>query len=456
MLEALLLSLNTGAYFKVIFIITILLFSITAACHAVINKREPRAALGWFVFIVVAPTIGVIAYFLFGLNRVQRKGLKLDELYPMEKEKNKQLPGLKKLKSLEPVFKVGEKLSFSPICMLEEIIPLDTGDEAYPQMLNAIERAERSIVLFSYIFDYDKVGKLFVQALINARQRGVSVYVLVDDIGSQGSINKLNSRFKKADVNFAVFLPVLWRPGFANLRNHRKVMVVDGNIAFTGGLNIAQTYWPSLSPKNPVLDFHFSLKGEVVKYLQDVFLDDWSFATEEILTPKILNQDQVPPVLNQDLESYGRVITGGPGEKAENIQWHFVSAINNAKQSIRIITPYFLPSTAVSSALIAASLRGVEVEVIIPEKTDNPIVSWAQQASLFDLLELDCKIWLSSPPFDHSKILTVDNNYAAFGSANWDVRSFRLNFEMNVEVSEEKCVADLIEVFEKKKKNSTM
>ncbi len=454
MLEALILSFSSVSFFSYLFIFGVFIIGITAACHAVIYKREPRAALGWFAFIVAAPIIGTLFYILFGLNRIQRKGLRFDALYPKKSLNIKQLP-VRNDRKLEykNILTVGENLAYSPICSIDQISPLNTGDQAYPAMIKSINQASKSIYLYSYIFEVDGATDEVISSLIKAKERGVLVRVLVDGVGSKATLNRLQEKLERAQISFAIFLPVIWNLHFANLRNHRKILIIDNEVAFTGGLNIAQAYWPEKAGDDHVLDFHFMLKGEISAYIQAVFVDDWLFATGENLDNEIgstIVQSNATP------QAFGRVVIGGPGENTEKIQWHFISAVNSAKKTIRIVTPYFLPSKEVLSALIYSSLRGVKVDIIIPESTDSRLTTWAQMASLFDLLVRGCNIYLSPAPFDHSKFLIIDEEYVSLGSANWDVRSFRLNFEMNVEVSSDQLAGSLIEAFESKKRQSDL
>ncbi|MCB9092350.1 MAG: cardiolipin synthase [Halobacteriovoraceae bacterium] len=454
MLEAWLLSLHSESYLKLIFVSILIFISLLTSFHAVIYKSDPRSAVGWFAFILTAPILGTLTYFFLGLNRVQRKGLRLDQL---PRSNNNSIPKINESNissEFHFLLKVGKNLSYSPLCSIDTITPLNTGDQAYPQMLKAIETAKNSITLYSYIFHYDKVGKLFVDSLAQASQRGVFIRILVDGVGSQSSLSKLQESFEKANITFDIFLPVLWRPRFANLRNHRKILVIDNQMAFVGGLNIAQDYWPQIYPEKPVLDFHFSLEGEIVRYIQAVFVDDWKFVTQEDLVQKLLLEDSPTFNVKSEKNAYGRIITSGPGDNSEKMQWHFISAINNAQNSIKIVSPYFLPSKAVSSALVYASLRGIKVEIIIPQKTDHQIINWAQQASLHELLSKGCHLYFSQAPFDHSKILIIDDNYSSIGSSNWDVRSLRLNFEMNIEIGNKDLAESLIQVFKDKKKKA--
>ena len=450
MIESFILSFISNDYFKALIFLLFGSLSVAFSFHIIIYKKDSRAALGWLMFIISAPILGAIVYFLLGLNRLQRKAVKLDLGVKLSLRKNKSDEEIDQ--TIKSILKVGESLSYSPFCAIKSIVPLNTGDEAYPEMLKAIKNAKSSISLYSYIFNVDQVGQEFIDALGEAKKRGVEICVLVDGVGSQATLRKLSSEMEKLAIDFRVFLPVLWRPRYVNLRNHRKILVVDAAVAFTGGLNIAEIYWPSRSQSEKVLDFHFKFEGSIVNYIQAIFADDWFYCSEQTLNGALWFR----PIENntQDSSQFARVVVGGPGIDNEKIQWHFVNIINQAKRNIRIATPYFLPSGAISTALISASQRGVIVDIIIPSVSDHSLITWATQACLHDLLFYGCRIWYSPPPFDHSKLFIVDDNCLSLGSANWDVRSLRLNFEMNIEVYSIELAEKLLEVFEAKRIHS--
>lgn len=448
MIESFLFDFAEGFYFKALFILLVMICASTAALHAVVYKLEPRAAMGWFAFIFASPIVGTILYFYFGINRIERKAYRLKSMRARKKKDALNSAFLNLSHKLAGIQHTGESLSYSPTCRCIDVLPLNTGDEAYPEMLRAIKSAKESITLFSYIFHYDPVGMKFVNELAAAQDRGVQVRVMVDGVGSQKTLKKMYKEFHSRGIPFQVFLPVMWRSRFANLRNHRKLLIVDGNIAFTGGLNISEIYWPAVSEHEKVLDFHFRLEGEIVYYLQAAFAEDWYFVGGEELQGKPWFLTDYPSF---DNENVCRVVVDGPGDWQRKMRMHFISAINSAEKTICIATPYFLPDSGVSSALISAVLRGVEVDVLIPRDSDHKLTGWALYGSVWELLAYGCRIWQSLPPFDHSKLFVVDNEYVSIGSSNWDPRSLRLNFEMNVEFYSPKLAEQLMAVFNHKK-----
>jgi cardiolipin synthase len=223
---------------------------------------------------------------------------------------------------------------------------------------------------------------------------------------------------------------------YANLRNHRKIMVVDGKVGFTGGLNIRDGCRLSRSPAHPVKDMHFRIRGPVVAQLLEVFAEDWQFASGESLDED--GNGSLAAPWHPDTHGAGtmtaRGIRFGPDDpEIGNIRLVIAAALAAARKSVRIMTPYFLPDDATCQALDVAALRGVEVDIVIPAENNLALVSWASSSMLWQVLGRGCRVWKSPPPFDHTKLMVVDAAWAMFGSGNWDERSLRLNFEFNVE-----------------------
>lgn len=417
----------------------VLVLSVVAAAHAVLYKRDSRAAIAWVGFIWLVPLGGAILYFIFGINRIRRQALALrgdldryraHEAQPecSPEELQRHLPGhtghLRMLARL-----VGEVVQ-RPLLAGNQVEALIDGDEAFPAMLQAIEQAKRTISLQSFIFNRDRVGLEFAQALGRAARRGVDVRVLVDAAGARYSWPSILGALRKEKVRHAQFHSSfgLLRLMSLNLRSHRKLLVVDGQLGFTGGVNIHQGHWLARHPSSPVQDLHFRLRGPVVTQLQESFADDWRFATGESLRGEAWFPPpaQAGPVL-------ARGVADGPDEDFEKLRWTLLGALSIARHSVRIMTPYFVPDAALVSALNLAALRGVQVDILLPERTNIILVQWASQAMWWQVLQHGCRIWLTPPPFAHTKLMLVDGCWTLLGSANWDARSLRLNFEYNVE-----------------------
>ena len=383
--------------------------ALLASIHALLNKRDSRAAALWLGTIWFLPVLGPMLYLALGVNRIRRRaiffGAHKTIAGPVPKNLGETQPsGVEHLTMLARV--VGRVVA-QPLTPGNCFQPLVNGDEAFPAMLAAIESAQKSISLVSYIFDNDASGKQFADALARAVQRGVAVRVLIDAAGTRYSWPPITQRLRHAKVPVAKFLPASlltpWRVTTINLRNHRKVLVVDGKTAFTGGMNIRHGNLLAAKPKSPVQDLHFRAGGPIVAQLQECG------------------------------NVIARVITDGPDADFETVRWTLLAALAEAQNSVQILTPYFLPDSTLITALNLTALRGVRVDIILPEKGNLKFVDWASRALWWQVLERGCRIWLTPGPFDHSKLMIMDGHWVLFGSANWDARSLRLNFELNVE-----------------------
>ena len=413
-----------------------LLAAILASVHALLNKRDHRAAALWLGFIWLMPVAGPVLYIAFGVNRIRRHARSLRvgrgpsdaplRLMPDEADDSQSIEA----RHMRMLAQVVDRVAGQPLQGGNRIQALINGDEAFPAMLAAIDSAHKSVAFESYIFDNDASGIQFAAALKRAVERGVQVRVLVDDAGARYSFPSIVGKLKRARVPVARFLPTLapWRLTTMNLHNHRKLLVVDGGVGFTGGMNIRHGNVLKDNPAKPVQDLHFKVEGPVVGQLQEAFANDWEFCTNEILTSEAWF-----PELADCGKAIARVITDGPDADYDKARWTLLAALASAQTSVQILTPYFLPDSSLITALNLAALRGVQVDIILPAENNLPFVHWASRAMWWQVLERGCRLWLTPPPFDHSKLMIVDNHWVLMGSANWDPRSLRLNFELNVE-----------------------
>jgi cardiolipin synthase len=412
--------------------VAVFIISCIASAHVVLNKRDTRAAVGWVGLIWLVPVLGSVLYILLGINRIRRRArvLRPDHAFspfpgvperPDDIDIPLQFRGFSRL-----VHTIMQK----PLLKGNVLHPLINGDEAYPAMISEINRAEHSINMMTYIFDSDKAGKKFVEALVRAAQRGVIVRVIIDDVGARYSFPPVTRLLRRSGIKVARFLPTMipWRTHYVNLRNHRKIPVIDGKKGFTGGMNIREGLMLREDPKHPFHDLHFRVDGPVVGHMQEVFLKDWAFCTGEAIT----GIEWFSPSENNGT-SIARGIPDGPDEDFEKLQWIVHGALMAAQSSVRIVTPYFIPDSALIKTINLTALRGINVDIVLPSENNLPVIKWASTDLLRQILEYGCRIWLSPPPFDHSKLMIVDDVWILLGSANWDTRSFRLNFEFNVE-----------------------
>lgn len=425
------------SYWHLITGVVVLALDLVAFVHVILNKRDARAAIGWVSLIWFVPGGGPILYYLFGINRVERKAKRLKRHRPARPSETSArrvhhpVDWPAATRHLAPLDRLVHDLTGDPLVPGNAIRPLHSGAETYTEMRAAIDGAVRTVGLATYIFDHDAAGKSFIEVLTRAAGRGVDVRVLIDDVGARYSWPRTVIKpLRRGGVKVARFLPQLWpwHFAYANLRCHRKILVADGTVGFTGGMNIRSGHDASLNPKHPITDMHARVEGPVVGHLRQTFADDWEFCTGDPVRGDGWFPELVPrgPV-------YARGIRGGPDEQYERIRAVCLGGLAAAKESVRIVSPYFLPDAVLISALDVAALRGVTVDIVIPSQNNLRTVQWACAGQLAQVLEHGCRVWYAPPPFDHTKVMIVDRAWVLLGSSNWDSRSFRLNFEFDVE-----------------------
>lgn len=410
--------------------------------HVLLRKREVGGAIGWIGLVWLSPLFGAGLYAMFGVNRVTRRARKLrtrpsDQTGAGQRAAPVAAPLPEAFRPLDHAIRAITQL---PLEGGNRVHPMRNGDEAYPVMLDAIAGATRSVALSSYIFADDATGRAFADALAEALGRGVDVRVLVDGIGSGYFFPGIYRRLRAAGIPAGRFMHATlpWRMPFLNMRTHKKLLIVDGRIGFTGGINIADGNRVAQHPAHPIRDTHLRIEGPVVDQLTAAFAADWAFVMGD--DPE--GEAWFPPLAPAG-DTLARVVTSGPDADIRKIETVALQAITCARSSIRLATPYFLPSEMVTHALALAALRGIAVDVVIPRASDHRFVDWATRAHVDPLIAAGVRIWLDAPPFDHSKILVVDEAWCFLGSANWDMRSFRLNFELNVELYDADLAARL-------------
>lgn len=444
----------------VLALVSLALFALAAALHALLNKRDPRSAFGWVALCLFFPFAGPVLYWVFGMNRIRTRARRLElerprvlgetaaldtdasdgpaevpvgdpagEVHAVEPDS---LPG-----ACARIGRVSDALTAMRLVPGNSVRALDGGEQAFPAMLEAIDSSQRSVALTTYIFQHDAVGEQFIDTLARAHERGVDVRVIIDGIGELYSFPKLARRtLVKRGVRVERFLaPRLLPPSlYINLRTHHKLLVVDGEIAFTGGMNLSQRHL-ALSPAPPAraADMHFELRGPVVSQLEQSFRDDWRFCARDHRRRAFAS---VWPGARRAGTGNAtcRVVVDGPNDSLDSLSMLLVAAMAAAEHRITILTPYFLPSREMVAALQTAALRGVEVNVVLPLRSNMRYVDWATAKVLPELLHRGVRVYLQPPPFAHTKLFLVDGVYSLIGSANMDPRSLRLNFELMVEV----------------------
>ncbi len=431
------------------------ILQISVTIHILLHKEDVSSAIGWTGLVWLAPAIGSIIYVLLGINRIRRKAIRLQNgrthtvtLHPKTAiEIEREIPP-----SFIQLLRLGYKVHPQRLALGNYITPLCNGDEAYPRMCAAIAKARREVLLASYIFNNDPAGQLFISALQQAAQNGARVRVLVDGVGINYSRPNIAHALKHLPgIEIAIFLPSKQPINlpFVNLRNHRKMMVIDGQTAFFGGMNIAQGNLLLHGPKEPIQDVTFEIKGPIIEQIQQLFMEDWVFAGKAAFSP-------VRQAANAAAcgKTPARILPDGPDADYGKVEQICLGALACAQKSVQIVTPYFLPENEILSALETAAMRGVQVEIILPQKSNIFGMDWAMRANFGRLLSKGVHLYRATPPFDHSKLFLVDDAWLFAGSANWDVRSFKLNFESNIECFDPALAKQVRRIIEHKKQNS--
>ena len=420
--------------------------------HILCHKDDVKSSIGWIGLVWLTPIVGSIFYIVFGINRIRRWALVLRNKGPdiftvtgkTEQEIEKEIP-----RPFLQLLRLGYKVHPQRFALGNHAKPFVNGDAAYPEMCKLIAGAKKEVLMQSYIFNNDRAGQLFLDAFKQAVKNGAKVKVLVDGVGLNYSKPTIAAALKKLKgVEFSVFLPSKQPINlpFVNLRNHRKILIVDGRTAFFGGMNVADGNLVKTNPKEPIIDITFKVEGPVVDQMSRVFEEDWIFSGKKSFVPASFHASGPLPGTMP-----ARIIPDGPDADYDKVELMALGALSCAQKSVHIVTPYFLPENNILTSLEIAAMRGVEVEIIIPSKSNIVGMDGAMRANFKRLLAKGVKIFRTQPPFDHSKIMVVDGAWLFVGSANWDVRSFKLNFECNMECMDKQLAEEVLKIIAHKK-----
>lgn len=417
--------------------------------HCLRRRRNTGATLLWIVAAWSFPFLGPLIYLAFGIDRVSDRGdlkHRSDErLLRLRTEARNAVPQAywhtcpdsPPCSPVEQQFNrvLDTLIPDHPPLTGNHICPLIGGDEAYPRMLDAIRNAQHHVHLQSFIIKNDRTSREFIELLREKAEAGIEVRVLYDRFGSTAAL--LGRLFKKSD-RIPAFQSVGWtqanpmrRQFQINLRNHRKLLVIDGSVGFFGGLNIQDAH-RSRPGQPPIRDYHFEARGPLVQELQYSFLRDWTFMTDEepdaLLTSSFFPRSEPAGGLT------ARLISAGPSTRQNVAATTYFNAITLAEKQILAVTPYFVPPPDLLHALKSAALRGVDVRLIVPAANNHPIVYHASRALYEELLQAGARIFERAPPFMHAKALVIDSLIVLTGTANLDERSLNLNYETIVAV----------------------
>lgn len=405
------------------------------ALFIVVRKRRPTAALAWLVVIYFQPLIGILLYLLIGRHRLpSRRTRQYTRLLERLEHLKKQFEGHPHAGQPElgpqckEAISLAEQFSSMPILDGNSVNLISDTNEVIDELINDINTAKDHVHMLFFIFQNDDTGRRVAEALKLAAQRKIKCRLLLDAVGSWRMLRSMSHDLREAGVEVKDDLPVGFlrrQASRIDLRNHRKIVVIDGKIAYTGSQNIVNDDY---GHKDLIWqDLMARLSGPVVQELQTVFLEDWNFRTDKLIE----EQDIFPsPVLSGDV--HAQVLPSGPNFPVENYQRLVVAVLYSARERVIITTPYFIPDEPFLQAMQVVAQRGVEVNLIIPRKTDHPLVDMAGQAYFEELLEAGVQIFAYKAGLLHAKTMSVDDSIAFLGSSNFDIRSFSLNFEVNL------------------------
>ena len=421
--------------FSLVFLVT----AIPVAIIIIYEKRSPFKTIAWIMVLILLPFIGIIFYLFFGQEYRKRKLFSRRGIKTSTRFKNLAVNQIHDLNTKKMILnnEIQEKENIIRLLLNNSNALLTTGNKI--QILNkgeatfnaiseAIKSAKHHIHLEYYIFSDDKIGNTIKDLLIRKSREGIQVRIIVDDVGSWGLSRKFFSGLRQNGIEIYPFMEVrfprlTWK---VNFRNHRKILIVDGEKAITGGSNIADRYIEGLKKIGNWNDLNIQIEGNAVSCLQQIFASDWHAMTNIELTGK--NYYRTFP---SNPENPVQIVASGPDSEWENISQAFFAAISNARKRIALVSPYFMPPQPLISALKTAALSNVDVKIIIPEKSDVITPKWSTFSYIEELLESNVNVYFYKKGFIHSKYMIVDDVFSTIGTANFDFRSLETNFEVN-------------------------
>ena len=412
-----------------------------------IERRHPGATIAWLLIIGLFPFVGVPVYFLIGGRRVKKisKGkdwyaveVTFDSMAPIE---NRLPPNSRKI--IDLLMNAG---MFSPSGD-NKVNIIDDGITAYKTLIDLLESATTSIEISTFILGRDDVGLALVEILVRKAREGLRVRLLLDALGCLRTKGKFVQPIKDVGGEVAVFFPLLplRRRWSANLRNHRKIVIVDGNRSMIGGMNLAREYMGSDPYKKRWKDVCMLISGKGVEHIRNVFIQDWVYSTGKVFDCNLLPPTVFKSAVNN---SVIQVVGDGPDVNKRPLYSGILAALNQARESIWVVTPYFVPDDPISASLELAARMGCDVRLIIPERSNHPMVDLAGRSFLPELMDAGVHLYCYQPGMLHAKLISIDRQLAVVGSANMDMRSFYLNFEIATFLYSPKDVEEVSKVME--------
>ncbi|WP_350344110.1 cardiolipin synthase [Proteinivorax tanatarense] len=421
-----------------LFLIIVIFLSVVL----LLQNRKPSRTLAWILVLIFFPVVGVLLYLYLGQTHRKKKTFlkkRKSDYKAVEKLLKDNIPLVKHNEYVQKLsnYSIVKKMiplfvnsSHSPLTTDNNAQVLQNGSTAFDEMLKSIHKAKSHVHLEFFIIKDSKIGRDFQQALIKKAKEGVKVRVIYDAVGSWKLRKSFLKPLKDAGVEVKAFLPVTL-PFFGeklNYRNHRKILVVDGKEGFLGGLNIGDEYLGKSPKRGFWRDTHLKVEGSAVYVLQTIFLRDWQFVSKQNF--EVNTKKYYPPIKSTGRVSM-QIVSSGPDSYWAGIQQGYFTAIANAKEKVYITTPYLIPDESILVALKTAALAGVDVRILVPSKPDHKTVFWASKSHFQELLESGVRIYQYQKGFVHGKVIIVDDQFTSIGSANLDIRSFELSFEVN-------------------------
>jgi len=423
----------------------------------VFDTGSVSKTLAYLLFAVFVPVIGIIFYFSFGINyrkrKIYYKKLNVDEQFKKEVYRLFQAHNLEEaihndevlLKSERLIKLLANKKSNRAFLLPNnDVRLLFNGEEKFDALIADLQQAQHHIHIEYYIYDNDKIGNTIKNILLEKAKQGVKVRVIYDDFGSKDIRRNIVKELRKNGVEAHPFnkIRLLLLANRLNYRNHRKIVIIDGIIAYTGGINISDKYINTANSNLYWRDTHVRIKGTGALALQQIFISDWNFSSGQHL-PVTGNRYFPFKNMEQFGESKLQVISSGPDSDLPNILLATLQAIHMAQSEILLTTPYFIPDESLQQSLVMAAMSGIDVKLLVPEKGDSKIVDSASRIYFEELLQAGVKIYLYEKGFIHAKTFVVDGILASVGTANLDLRSFDLNFEVSALIYDAKIAEQL-------------
>lgn len=409
-----------------------------------LQKRAPVATLSWLLGLAALPYLGFLVYLVLGPQRIERHRLRRARA----KVSLPAQPAWAGAGAAAELATLGEATTGLPASSATSARLLVDGGATYDALLEAVAGARHHVHLEYYIYDADRSGTVLRDALVERARAGVAVRVLLDAVGSSKCPRDFFAPLLQAGGELAWFHPAhfgrIWRRTWLNLRSHRKIAVIDGRIGFTGGINITDDENERLR-SDAYRDLHLRIEGDAVRGLQLLFVEDWAYATgqRDFISSVAL---AMPP--REPGPIAAQVLGSGPDSPWEAIHRLHVGAIHEARRRVWLATPYFVPGEAAMMALTSAALGGLDVRVLVPKRSDSLLVTLAARSYYDELMAAGARVYEYGPRMLHTKALLVDDELALVGSANFDARSFTLNFEVCMLFRDRGVAAELAQLFE--------